>query len=161
MNDLNTLLSGTGFRLLLTAVILIIAVVILTLLLRGFRNWYWKTDEIIDSMKTMDKRMDNIESGLEGLKDTAERMDVQLQESRLEMTALQENARLLLEERRTALPDPEGPLLREKEAAAALDAASARAGEIRQQTADLEKEVAELKRQKQQLQDEINARIRD
>ena len=162
MSNAMTAFSGSGIRFLLTALIIVAAAVVILLLMRSFRNWYWKTDEIIDTMKSMDDRIGGIEDGLDSLKISAEKINTRLEEARAEMASLEEKTRLLLEFRQASLTETEAPLLPEEEIPAEpADLGSDEAASLLKQTEDLEKEVEALKQEKQRLKDEINARIRD
>ena len=78
MNEATTLLAGSGPRILLTAVVIGAAIAVILLLMRSFRHWYGKTDEIIDSVRSMDERMETIESGLDSLKISTDRLGAQI-----------------------------------------------------------------------------------
>jgi hypothetical protein len=78
-----------------------------------------------------------------------------------EQAAKIKKTRLLLEKTAAALPAAERALLQETEKGLEGGKALEEAEGILEQTSELEKEVEALKREKQQLKDEINARIRD
>ncbi len=161
MTEMTSFFAGSGIRIALTALIILSAVTIL-LLIRSLRHWNGKTDDMIHTMKSMDDRMDGIETGLDSLKVSAERINSRLEEARSEMAALEEKTRLLLEFRQSSLTETEAPLLPEKEIPPEpKDPDSGEAASLLKQTEELEKEVEALKQEKQRLKDEINARIRD
>lgn len=161
MTGMTTFFAGSGTRIILTVLVVLSAAMIL-LLIRSLRHWHGKTDDIMDTMKTMDDRMDGIETGLDSLKISAEKINARLEEAQAEMAALEEKTRLLLDYHQQALAETPVPLLTEEEIPPETpDPVAAEAASLMKQTEELEKEVEALKREKQQLKDEINARIRD
>lgn len=161
MTEMTTFFAGSGIRIALTALVILSAVVIL-LLIRSIRNWNKRTDDMIHTMKSMDDRMDGIETGLVYLKVSAEKIDTRLEEARAKMAVLEEKARMLPEFRQASPADAKTPLLPEEELPPKPeDIGPGEAASLLKQTKELEQEVEALKREKQRLKDEINARIRD
>lgn len=59
-------------KLLLTVGIILVVLIVAWLLLRNVRLWYWKTDKVLDSMRDMKMRMNQIESDLDLIKVNAD-----------------------------------------------------------------------------------------
>lgn len=143
-----------------TVLIIAAVAVIIGLLLRNTRLWYWKTDKIIDSMEEMGSRIDSIEKGMDSIKINTERL---IEENRLTneaLFALQERTMLMLEAAKEKEGAEEEALLIEEIPEDEKEAPSA-GEELREQVDDLERSLQELKKQKEQLEADINARIRD
>ena len=143
-----------------TVLIIAAVAVIIGLLLRSTRLWYWKTDKIIDSIDEMGNRIDSIEKGMDSIKINTERL---IEENRLTneaLYALQERTVMLLEASREKEVSEEEPLQIEELSETVLEESETGTA-LKEQVDDLEKSLQELKKQKEQLEADINARIRD
>lgn len=59
-------------KIMLTIGIVLIVLIVAWLLLRNLRLWYWKTDKVLDSIRDMKVRMNQIESDLDLIKGNTE-----------------------------------------------------------------------------------------
>lgn len=142
-----------------TVLIIAAVAVIIGLLLRSTRLWYWKTDKIIDSIDEMGNRIDSIEKGMDSIKISTERL---IEESRLTneaLFAIQERTLMMLEAKEEDAAEEAAALIEEISSAEPLETEVGE--EIKEQVEDLERSLQELKKQKEQLEADINARIRD
>ena len=75
MNKILVFLNETPeVKIALTVLIIIAVAVIIGLLLRSTRLWYWKTDKIIDSINDIGGRIDHMEEEMGSVKISAERL---------------------------------------------------------------------------------------
>ncbi|MBE6020237.1 MAG: hypothetical protein IJC41_05025 [Firmicutes bacterium] len=142
-----------------TVLIIAAVAVIIGLLLRSTRLWYWKTDKMIDSIDEMGNRIDSIEKGMDSIKISTERL---IEESRLTneaLFAIQERTLMMLEAKEEEAAKEAAALIEEISSAEPIEAETGE--EIKEQVEDLERSLQELKKQKEQLEADINARIRD
>lgn len=142
-----------------TVLIIAAVAVIIGLLLRSTRLWYWKTDKIIDSIDEMGNRIDSIEKGMDSIKISTERL---IEESKLTneaLFAIQERTLMMLEAKEEDAAEEAAALIEEISPAEPLETEVGE--EIKEQVEDLERSLQELKKQKEQLEADINARIRD
>lgn len=142
-----------------TVLIIAAVAVIIGLLLRSTRLWYWKTDKIIDSIDEMGNRIDSIEKGMDSIKISTERL---IEESKLTneaLFAIQERTLMMLEAKEEDAAEEAAALIEEISSAEPLETEVGE--EIKEQVEDLERSLQELKKQKEQLEADINARIRD
>ena len=168
---MNDLFASSAVKLTLTVLIIAAVVVIIWLLLRNIRLWYWKSDKIIDSMNDINSRVSDIENSMDSLRISTEKLIENSRSTNAMLMSLQENSRKLLE-LQNRINEETSEILRLKEAAETLQLeAGSTASETQKnlneeesllgQMQNMEKAVAELKRQKEQLEADINARIRD
>lgn len=141
----------------LTVTVFVIAavLVIIWLLLRNIRLWYWKTDKIIGSMDEMGERMDSLEKGMDSIKISTGKL---MEENRITNGALlmlQGKALVALESGEEAA-DQASLFSGESEEAEGMETPA-----VGEQVKDLEKALQELRKQKEQLEADINAKIRD
>ena len=75
MNKILVFLNETPeVKIAVTVLIIIAVAVIIGLLLRSTRLWYWKTDKIIDSINDIGGRIDHMEEEMGSVKISAERL---------------------------------------------------------------------------------------
>lgn len=143
-----------------TVLIIAAVAVIIGLLLRNTRLWYWKTDKIIDSIDEMGNRIDGIEKGMDSIKISTERL---IEENRITneaLLALKEQA-LMIQENSSKNEILELDMGAAEDLPDTLCEDSDTGTELKEQVNDLERSLRELKKQKEQLEADINARIRD
>lgn len=143
-----------------TVLIIAAVAVIIGLLLRNTRLWYWKTDKIIDSIDEMGNRIDGIEKGMDSIKISTERL---IEENRITneaLLALKEQA-LMIQENSSKNEILELDMGAAEDLSDTLCEDSDAGTELKEQVDDLERSLRELKKQKEQLEADINARIRD
>lgn len=166
------LLETPEIKIALTVLIIIASAVIILILLRSMRLWYWRTDKIIGSLENIDSRMDNIERGMDSIKISTEKLIAESERTNAVLASLKNQAEALPEAEKYVQISGSGEetaheSLSENDGAAADDAVVKSAAgqeeknELKEQFLDLEKEFEELKKQKAQLEADINARIRD
>lgn len=169
------LLETPEIKIALTVLIIIASAVIILILLRSMRLWYWRTDKIIGSLENIDSRMDNIERGMDSIKISTEKLIAENERTNAVLASLKNQVEALPEaEKYVQISGSSGSdeettheSLSENDGAAADDAGAERVAEreekneLKEQFLDLEKEFEELKKQKAQLEADINARIRD
>lgn len=165
MNKILVFLNETPeVKIAVTVLIIIAVAVIIGLLLRSTRLWYWKTDKIIDSINDMGGRIDHMEEEMGSVKISAERLIEEIRFTNDALFAIREQIALLPEAGEQSQPEEseESPAGTETAGAEAPENEKPGTGEIlREQVDDLEKALRELRKQKEQLEADINSRIRD
>ncbi|GEM_PF-2541786 len=173
----------TAIKIIVTLLIAAAAGVAVWLLLRSIRLWYWRTDEITGSIREMGNKIDNLETGLDNVKISTEKLVSETREvnARLEsfdakLRQLKETGYRQIEGSTEGLDDilrekpvlPEGDIPDEREAVSDSENApevgesiSGEEKEVKRQVENLEQELENLKKEKERLKAEINARIRD
>jgi len=116
--------------------------------------------------------MDELENGIDNLKISAEKLSESNRQTNLALLALQDKSRQLLElqneintraSQLLLLQEAADEETASEDAEASVQQADSGIGpqDIRSQVADMEQALNELKKQKELLEKEINARIRD
>ncbi|MDO4481224.1 MAG: hypothetical protein Q4C14_00630 [Bacillota bacterium] len=170
MNKILVFLNETPEIKIAATVLIIVAVaLIIGLLLRSTRLWYWKTDKIIDAVNEIGGRIDDVEEEMGSVKISTERLLEEIRLTNEAMFALREQISAL-PQGVEALPEPKQEQTDEavKDDDSEASSAETAPGEnllsgdpVREQVEDLDKILRGLKKQKEQLEAEINSRIRD
>lgn len=169
MNKILVFLNETPeIKIAATVLIIAAAALIIGLLLRSTRHWYWKTDKIIDAINEIGGRIDDVEEEMGSVKISTERLLEEIRFTNDAVFALREQISALPQSAEM-LPEPEKTDDAENSGGGTESMfTEAHAGEkilsgepVREQVEDLEKALRELKKQKEQLEADINSRIRD
>lgn len=154
-------------KLILTAVILLAVFVIIWLLLRNLRLWYWKTDQVIEKLDRINHRINEMEENIDKIKIGTEIMlnrDVRYLEPSPEKEALEEGQGNALPEREAGRDgnvsgEEDGGQMHQDDTELSENTAEEKK-QTDPQLHRLEEALKELQRQKEQLETDLNAKIR-
>lgn len=159
MNDINGffdyIAASAEAKLIITGVIILVVLIAAWLLLRNIRLWYWKTDRIIDSIDEIGQRVLEMEKNIDQIKIKTEvlltnqevpKLEEKVEET-IELAAVFSGKKLLESEVLEILSEN-------------VEEEQERAKQEEERLQSVTEALAELEKQKEQLEADINARIR-